>query len=326
MGNCASYSHSHRAIKQVGQPQKREQDKDQGLGYSSTSNSDHTNSMNSRASQSHSAAGVSRYHSHSSQSNTSNTQRHTKRQVPNAESNLSGVIGDASSSTASAAASTSPPPPPLPLHPTTLKRHSKNSPPVPPAPLTISTKTVNNGTPSMTRSTPQPSQQQQQQHFQQQRQAYGSLPRSSSRRGERQKSNKTPRPNSSAAHVAERLISSAQQQSMQMEMDMEEAVSGGSSGSGGCVLGGVGDGKGEPDADFRARVQDLQRDICGRGTEQRRYMQMHRQYSEAYEAQCSSPYPRIVVGSLGFKKEGRDDILQMQVFDVLQVEERPVSR
>jgi hypothetical protein len=58
-------------------------------------------------------------------------------------------------------------------------------------------------------------------------------------------------------------------------------------------------------------------------------MKMHRTYSEAYEKTCVSPdgcYPRIVIGSLGFAKEGSDNFLQMKILDVLQLQDRPASR
>lgn len=85
----------------------------------------------------------------------------------------------------------------------------------------------------------------------------------------------------------------------------------------------------ESDEAFQARVAELQKDICGGGTEQQRYMKMHRTYSEAYEKTCVSPdgcYPRIVIGSLGFAKEGSDNFLQMKILDVLQLQDRPASR
>ena len=82
----------------------------------------------------------------------------------------------------------------------------------------------------------------------------------------------------------------------------------------------------ETDAEFHQRMHNLQLDIGGGNNEQSTYMQMHRQYEKHYELTCSSPHPRIVVGSLGFAKEGQADFLQMEVYETLQVKERPVSR
>jgi hypothetical protein len=73
-------------------------------------------------------------------------------------------------------------------------------------------------------------------------------------------------------------------------------------------------------------MNNLQLDICGGNSEQSTYMRMHRQYEKHYEQTCTSPHPRIVVGSLGFAKEGKADFLQMEVYETLQVKERPVSR
>ena len=82
----------------------------------------------------------------------------------------------------------------------------------------------------------------------------------------------------------------------------------------------------ETDAEFRERMHNLQLDICGDNHEQRNYMQMHKQYEKLYEQSCTSPHPRIVVGSLGFAKEGKTDYLQMEVFETHTVKDRPISR
>jgi hypothetical protein len=98
------------------------------------------------------------------------------------------------------------------------------------------------------------------------------------------------------------------------------------SGSAGTGLASTGLASLETDAEFRQRMNNLQLDICGGNSEQSTYMRMHRQYEKHYEQTCTSPHPRIVVGSLGFAKEGKADFLQMEVYETLQVKERPVSR